>query len=505
MAAGFLAVLMLLFMPFGIVAEAAGTGEVTDPWDIEFNTDYTKDGNLSGTLYHYYKFSVSQKGCLQPYVKIDSTDSNPIVDLTIYSGEEADSNRVFVRERITGSQYVNIGRTGLKSGNYIAKFRVVRCNSYTFQMKFTESELYEEELDSPVAPKLITSGNLYNGETSNWYGDTADYYYFTIDSGSKVTVYAKSDENYYLYATLYSNNSYSDDSKIIGNELPNDEVAYSKKLGEGTYYLKIANGLDATSHYGYQFRVTIEPDPLEAFVRRMYQVVLGRDPDDVGLRDWVNRLESGQAEAVDIVEGFLLSPEYQDRQKSNSEIVTDAYNAMLGRTPDDSGFNYWRTALESGMTTKAIIAGFVGSDEFIALCNQYEISPGTYAVTEARDVNIGITEFVSRLYTQALGRSYDVGGLNNWCEELNTNPSRPNILTVSTSGFFHSQEFLNKNLNNEEFVKVLYRTFLGREYDEAGLADWVGQLDRGEKNRDQVMEGFAYSPEFGNIMAQYGL
>ncbi|WP_177201676.1 DUF4214 domain-containing protein [Butyrivibrio proteoclasticus] len=45
----------------------------------------------------------------------------------------------------------------------------------------------------------------------------------------------------------------------------------------------------------------------------------------------------------------------------------------------------------------------------------------------------------------------------------------------------------------------------GREYDDAGLEDWVGQLDRGEKTRDGVISGFAKSAEFSNIMAQSGL
>jgi len=46
-------------------------------------------------------------------------------------------------------------------------------------------------------------------------------------------------------------------------------------------------------------------------------------------------------------------------------------------------------------------------------------------------------------------------------------------------------------------------TFMDREPDAAGLADWVGQLDRGEKSRDEIVNGFADSVEFAAIMAQY--
>ncbi len=248
-----------------------------------------------------------------------------------------------------------------------------------------------------------------------------------------------------------------------------------------------------------------EIDALHAFVNRMYSVVLGREADSLGELDWSTRLVSEEAKAVDIVSGFFNSEEYKSKAKSNGEIVNDCYHAMLGRDADEAGYNDWVGRLNNGMSVNAILAGFVGSQEFSTLCQSYAIQPGTYTSGEARDWNIGATSYVSRLYTQALGRDYDIDGLNNWCSAIAANPSRENIVDVATTGFFHSQEFQNKGLNNEEYVKVLYRTFLGREAEPNGLADWVGQLDRGEKTRDEILPGFANSQEFSNIMAQYGL
>ncbi len=244
---------------------------------------------------------------------------------------------------------------------------------------------------------------------------------------------------------------------------------------------------------------------VQAFVTRLYQVALHREPDPTGLADWTNQLVTGQAQAVDVVRGFLCSQEYLGQNKSNGEIVSDCYHAMLDREADESGYRDWVSRLDAGMSVQAIFAGFVGSEEFGNLCSSYGIARGSYAVTEPRDKNLGATAFVSRLYTQALERSYDVEGLNNWTAQVLEDGSRGHLVTIATNGFFHSQEFLNRNISNEEYVKVLYRTFLGREYDEAGLADWVGQLDRQEKSRDEVMNGFAYSPEFETIMSTYGL
>ncbi|SFP88301.1 protein of unknown function [Butyrivibrio proteoclasticus] len=252
--------------------------------------------------------------------------------------------------------------------------------------------------------------------------------------------------------------------------------------------------------------INISPsDGAAIFVTSLYEVCLNRSPETEGLEYWTNSLTSGEKKAVDIVQGVLCSQEYSGKGKSTGEVVNDCYQSMLGRDADEGGYADWTSQLDAGMSVNAIFAGFVGSEEFANLCASYGIQPGTFVLTEERDKNAGVTKFVSRLYTQALGRNYDVDGLNDWCGRINANSSRSNILNVSTNGFFHSQEFTNKNLTNTEFVKVLYRTFLGREYDDAGLANWVGQLDRGENTRDGVISGFANSQEFSNIMAQYGL
>ena len=70
--------------------------------------------------------------------------------------------------------------------------------------------------------------------------------------------------------------------------------------------------------------------------------------------------------------------------------------------------------------------------------------------------------------------------------------------------FFNSQEFLNRNLNDEQFVTVAYRTILDREPDTAGLESWLDALRRGY-TRNQVLDGFLKSTEFGGLCKQYGI
>ena len=250
--------------------------------------------------------------------------------------------------------------------------------------------------------------------------------------------------------------------------------------------------------------VTIETtDPIKAFVYRMYRICLLREPDEGGFNGWVSALRSGTATGSQLAYGFLNSDEMIGRNLSDGDFVERNYEAIMGRASDAGGKQGWVDALAAGMSRKAVISGFVKSEEFTNICKSYGIVKGDYASDEARDVNAGVTGFVSRLYTKMLGRAYDPDGLNAWSAAILKAPTAATVLQVSLNGFMHSPEFVNKNLNDTELVKVLYRTFLDREADEGGLSAWVQALRQGN-DRDTVAAGFANSPEFAAIMAKYG-
>ncbi|MCR5000140.1 MAG: DUF4214 domain-containing protein, partial [Lachnospiraceae bacterium] len=72
------------------------------------------------------------------------------------------------------------------------------------------------------------------------------------------------------------------------------------------------------------------------------------------------------------------------------------------------------------------------------------------------------------------------------------------------AGFINSNEYQNLNLSNEDYIRNMYRTFLGREADETGFNDWVSQLENGN-TRDEIFAGFANSVEFQSICDGYGI
>lgn len=238
------------------------------------------------------------------------------------------------------------------------------------------------------------------------------------------------------------------------------------------------------------------------FVIRLYNNCLLRDPDYKGAQDWCQALISHERSGAQVAEGFFFSEEFKAHNYSDEEFVELLYTTMMDRSSDPAGRENWLHLLECGVSRQYVFRGFAESNEFDQICEKYGIVRGTVTVTEGRDKNAGLTQFVSRLYTKALGRSYDINGLNSWCNEILS--GKQSIADVSTYGFFHSPEFLNKNLSDSEYIKVLYRTFLDREYDQAGYDNWMKQLKNG-MSRDEVLLGFANSKEFSEIKQKYGL
>ena len=229
----------------------------------------------------------------------------------------------------------------------------------------------------------------------------------------------------------------------------------------------------------------------KGFVYRMYKVVLGREPDQAGFDSWVASLDSGKNTAADLVFMFFNSDEYTAKGKNATEIITDCYRTMLNREPDQAGLNAWKVALDVGMSSDVVCAGFAASDEFTALAKKYGITPGTLKLTKARDQNYERTAFVYRLYRDCLQRAPELAGLENWCLALSLGAEGTSV----ASGFIFSTEYKDKLPGNDEFIEMLYRTILGRNADKAGMSGWVDLLNY-TATREKILNGFMFSPEF---------
>ncbi len=311
--------------------------------------------------------------------------------------------------------------------------------------------------------------------------------------------------------------------------------SWMKVLDSGNSLLSVIDGFCASPEfialceiYGIEPGSVFELAPadpvrekIEAFVKRCYQLILGREADTEGLKGWSDALASGAASAAQIIDGFVRSPEFVNRNLSKVVTVDILYQTMLDRPGDTAGLLGWVDALEQGYTLQHIINGFCGSAEFTAICNDYGISAGTLTVAsalvkreaitpegeEAAPVIVGeyrsefineekIRAFVEHCYVAVFGREGDEEGIRNYTRAILDGKKTPKKVAYE---FIFSSEFQSKLPGNEDFIRILYKLYFDREPGAEELAGWVTMLEDGA-SLEEIVNGFAASDEFKAIV-----
>ena len=245
----------------------------------------------------------------------------------------------------------------------------------------------------------------------------------------------------------------------------------------------------------------------EEFIIRLYTVVLERQPEAVELNYWSENLQNGGFTAVDVAEKFFTSPELKEMNLSNEEFVDILNRALFFRKGEPADDISWLNYLENGVSRVGILHRFLLTQEFSDICGRLGLKKGNPVSKELRDVNLNLTSFVNRQYKIFLGRSGDIEGLNFWTGRILIGRVSPEVVSGE---FLKSEEFTRKNYNIEEYLKILYRSFMGREGDAEGLAFWLDIISgkneiEGILVREWLFEKFAYSEEFRNILADMNM
>jgi hypothetical protein len=106
-------------------------------------------------------------------------------------------------------------------------------------------------------------------------------------------------------------------------------------------------------------------DDQAAVIARLYDTVLERDPDAVGLTSWKGALQGGIT-LQQIADGFTNSPEFIEKYGNldNLGFVQQLYRNVLDRDGEASGVAAWKGELDSGKLTRAdVVLGFSESIE----------------------------------------------------------------------------------------------------------------------------------------------
>jgi hypothetical protein len=189
-------------------------------------------------------------------------------------------------------------------------------------------------------------------------------------------------------------------------------------------------------------------------VTNLYQGILQRGPEQAGLAFWSGLLNSGVPVSV-VASAIATSPE------ATTIEVTNLYENVLVRAPDPAGQAFWVNAIQSGSNFSQAEVGFLGSAEFFA---------------KAGGTNAG---FIAALYQAALGREIDASGSAFWGTDLANGASRNSV----AKAVVNSPEAI-KNL-----VTGIYKSVLNRPPDAAGLSKWTALLQSQGDDDDAVTYG----------------
>jgi hypothetical protein len=235
------------------------------------------------------------------------------------------------------------------------------------------------------------------------------------------------------------------------------------------------------------------------FVTRFYLFGLERSPDPLGLDFWVLGLESGTLTGRDIADGFLLSPEFANKNTTNQEYLAILYKVLFGREPDPPGLRFWLDALNSGAGRGEVLSSFILSEEFEKLSNEFGIK--AYKGDNSKFQQEAVEAFVTRFYQEALDRDPDPEGLLGWVDNLlNQIQSGADV----AYGFIFSPEFIARDTTDAQYLTILYNAFFDRQPDRNGFDFWLTELNTG-RDRGYVLDGFLYSTEFAALSRSYGI
>lgn len=170
-----------------------------------------------------------------------------------------------------------------------------------------------------------------------------------------------------------------------GNDVINggsglDTLILSGKVNDYTingttnnFVLKDLDGIDGTDNVVQVERlifsdgaVAFDIDGVAGQAYRLYQAAFGRKPDLAGLGYWIHDMDNGSS-LTTVAAGFFQSAEFQNlygRNPGTTTLITNFYQNVLHRLPDQAGFEYWSNQLNKGLISPAgALASFCESQE----------------------------------------------------------------------------------------------------------------------------------------------
>lgn len=219
--------------------------------------------------------------------------------------------------------------------------------------------------------------------------------------------------------------------------------------------------------------------------------------------------DEGDGFEIEHQDDFTISPDFQiDHQDSftidgeqpadEDEFVAPDYGMDLDEDTDDTDDELVIETVVSDTVSDDTVSETIGETSSPAVAVS---APATQVLGAVRDRRAIAESIVEGLYNNVLNRASDVEGRNFW---VNTILADESNLDMVVTGFVTSAEFTARNLDDDEFVALLYKTMFNRAPSASEKNLWMAALNNGA-SRNSVVSSFINSTEFEHIAASMGL
>lgn len=213
----------------------------------------------------------------------------------------------------------------------------------------------------------------------------------------------------------------------------------------------------------------------ERFVTQIYEDILGRAPDQMGFATWTGFINAGNPASV-ILQAFLTSTEYR------KETIDAYFEQYLHRTPNvidpekgTTEANQFLALMDQGGTFEQIQARILGSIEY------FQISGGT---------NAG---WITELYRDIFDRVPNSSERVTLSQALTRGDSRESL----AAGLLGSVEY------QQRLISDFYANYLHRTPDDAGLNFFVNLMQQQGLRDEEVAFRLLQTPEYFDFNRPY--
>jgi hypothetical protein len=230
-------------------------------------------------------------------------------------------------------------------------------------------------------------------------------------------------------------------------------------------------------------------DTAEYFVRQQYIDILGREPDEAGFNYWSNHIlgcggdaACARAERTGVASAFFIENEF----KQSGAFIYNLYKGALGRRPVYAEYSADRRNVVGGATLEAqkqaFAEAFVACAEF---ANRYQNNTTAESFVDALLASVQQTSAV------------DLSGhRNSLLESYNTGTSQADSRTLVLLDVTENAAVRDANYNGA-FVAVAYFGYLHRDPDQQGYEFWLNVLNNGDRgNYHGMVCSFITSAEY---------